>query len=48
MKIALAFFGADPPPQVRTIALRASRVRVGGRIEQEEFDGVRTPLLRRA
>jgi hypothetical protein len=38
---AMAFAGVA----VRTIALRASRVRVDGRIEQEDFIGARTQLL---
>ena len=33
---------------VRTMPMRASRVRVDGRIEQEDFEGARTPLVMRA
>lgn len=33
---------------VRTMPMRASRVRVDGRIEEEDFQGVRTPLVMRA
>jgi hypothetical protein len=39
---AMAFAGV----RVRTISLRASRVRVDGRVEAEDFEGLRTPLLR--
>jgi hypothetical protein len=42
LRYALAFAGVP----VRTTGMRASRVRVDGRIEQEDFDGVRSPLAR--
>lgn len=38
---ALAFAGV----QVRTIGMRASRVRVDGRLEAEDFAGARSPLV---
>ena len=38
---ALAFAGVE----VRTIAMRASRVRVDGRLEPEDFTGARSPLV---
>ncbi|MCD6078591.1 MAG: hypothetical protein K0R89_2529 [Ramlibacter sp.] len=40
LRYALGFAGLS----VRTIPLRASRVRVDGRVEVEDFEGVRSPL----
>ncbi|MCC2673481.1 MAG: hypothetical protein K0R58_428 [Ramlibacter sp.] len=40
LRYALGFAGLS----VRTIPLRASRVRVDGRVEAEDFEGVRSPL----
>lgn len=44
LRYALAFAGVP----VRTIGFRASRVRLGGWMESEDFEGLRTPLVRQA
>ncbi|MDB5861814.1 MAG: hypothetical protein JWQ76_5503 [Ramlibacter sp.] len=44
LRYALAFAGVP----VRTIAMRANRIRVDGRIQAEDFEGILSPLASRA